>query len=173
MNEHHEVVAEHLGERFVDLGRLGLAAKRMTKLPLDHAKRRLDVAALVVVRNEIFTAIHEVAEHLAPRAAAARPAVPALAGVRALERDERRPGVAGDGVSVHHGPVSLVCRDFTDWEGPRRGVDQSGKLRAVVCVGAMNLDSRHHVSLDAAHEVHLDPCVLPTWRAVLVIEPHS
>src|SRR3990167_7071263 len=171
VDQHHEIVAEHLRQRLIDLGRLGLAAERVAKLSLDHAERALDVRPLVVVGDEFLAAIEEVTEHLAPCATAPRPTVPALPGVRALERDERRPAVASNRVGVDDCSVPLIGRDFSDGEGLGRGVDQRGKLRAIVRVGTVNLNGRDHVGLDAAHDVRLDPRVLTTGRTVLVIKP--
>ena len=36
VDQDHEVVADELGQRFVDLGRLGLAAERVAEFPLDQ-----------------------------------------------------------------------------------------------------------------------------------------
>jgi hypothetical protein len=72
VNQHDEVVAEHLAHRLVRHGRIGLAAHEIAKFPFDHRERGLDVAPLVVVREEFHAPREEEAERLAPRAA--RPA---------------------------------------------------------------------------------------------------
>ena len=52
LNQATDVVAQHLTQRLVNLRRLRLAPKRVPELRLNHRKRRLDVAALVVVLLE-------------------------------------------------------------------------------------------------------------------------
>lgn len=42
-------MAQHLAQRFIHLSRIRLGAQRIPELALNHAERRLDVAALVVV----------------------------------------------------------------------------------------------------------------------------
>ena len=56
VDQDHEVMAEHLAQRFVLHGRVRLGAHGIAKLPLDHAERRLDVGTLVVVRRRCFFA---------------------------------------------------------------------------------------------------------------------
>jgi hypothetical protein len=53
MDADHEVMTENLGERFVYLGRVGLVAERIAKLPLDLAERGLNVGPLVIMREEL------------------------------------------------------------------------------------------------------------------------
>src|SRR3990170_5056898 len=68
VDQHNEIMAEHLGERFVDLSRVALAPQRVAKLPLNHAERALDVRPLVVVGEEVLAPVEEVAERFGPRA---------------------------------------------------------------------------------------------------------
>lgn len=72
VDQDHEVVAEHLRQRLVLLCRIGLGAERVAEFPLDHTEGRLDVAALVVVREKFLAPVHEVPVHLGPRAEAFR-----------------------------------------------------------------------------------------------------
>lgn len=172
VNQHDEIVAQHLGERFVDLGRVGLTAERVAKLTLDHAERRFDVAPLAVVGQELVAAVHEVPVGLCPRAAApAARSVRAGARARGLEGDERRATDASDGFGVADAAVGLVSRHVSDGEGTRGRFDKRGQVRRVMGITPMNLNSGDDVRLDAAHDVRLDPRVLTARRAVLVIEP--
>src|SRR5207249_6399499 len=77
------------------------------------------------------------------------------------------------GLVVPDAAVRLVGRYFGHGEGFRGLLNQPRELRRIVRVTTGNLDCRDHVRLDAAHDVGLDPRVLPTrgLAAVLVIEP--
>jgi CheY-like chemotaxis protein len=57
LNHDAQVMTKHLAESFVDLRRHRLAAKPLTKLRLDHVKRRFDIAALVIVAQELSEAV--------------------------------------------------------------------------------------------------------------------
>src|SRR5438093_4281955 len=165
VDQDHEVMAQHLGQRLVDLGGLALAPERVAKLPLDHAERGLDVRSLVVVGQELVAAVHEIAEHLFP---GPEPAAPG--GVR-LERDERLTADPRDSVGVANAAVRLVGGYLTDGEILGGGVHERGQLLGVGRVLVVNLDGRRHVRLDAAHDVRLHPRMLTADAAVLVIEP--
>ena len=50
LNNYTQIVAEYLTEYLIQLPDIALAPYRIAKLPLDHAKSRLDVRPLVIVR---------------------------------------------------------------------------------------------------------------------------
>jgi plasmid stabilization system protein ParE len=56
-------VAEHLAKCFVDHRNVSLAANRISELAFHHGERKFNVAALVVVLQELFSVVHEVVEH--------------------------------------------------------------------------------------------------------------
>lgn len=62
VNQNHRIVAQHLCQCLVDLGRGRFASERVAKLPLDHAERGLRVAPFVVVGEEFVAAVEEVAQ---------------------------------------------------------------------------------------------------------------
>ena len=49
LNQHAEVVTEHLTEHLVELSDITLAPYRITELALDHGEGGLDVRPLVVM----------------------------------------------------------------------------------------------------------------------------
>ena len=60
VDQDHEIVAQHLGQRLIDLGRLALAPQRVAKLPLDHAEGALDIRPLVVVGEKEAEAVIQI-----------------------------------------------------------------------------------------------------------------
>ena len=65
-----QVMTEHLRQGFVDDGRWALAANAPAELRLDHGERRLDIRALVVVREEFVTGEVVQVPHALPNLAA-------------------------------------------------------------------------------------------------------
>jgi hypothetical protein len=63
VDEHYEVMTEHLTQRFVDHRHVGLTAKRVAKFTLHHRERGFHVAAPVVVLQELIVPEHEVMKH--------------------------------------------------------------------------------------------------------------
>jgi len=59
MNQDPEVMAEDLRQGLDDHRGIRLAPQIVAELSLDHAERGLDVAPLVVVRQELLAAEHE------------------------------------------------------------------------------------------------------------------
>ena len=83
MNQDNEIVAEHFAQGLVDHSYVRLAAKAISEFPFHHAKRRFDVAAFVVVLQELRAPERKVMVHLLPRS-------PAVASVMGCEGDKRR-----------------------------------------------------------------------------------
>ena len=50
LNEHTEIMAEYLAQYLIQLSDIAFTPYRITKFGLDHAKGRLDVGPLMVMR---------------------------------------------------------------------------------------------------------------------------
>ena len=50
LDQHAQIMAQDFAEHLIELPNIALAAYRIPKLPLDHAKRRFDVRPLVIMR---------------------------------------------------------------------------------------------------------------------------
>ena len=157
-------MTKHFAKRFVDHGGISLASQRIAKLPLHHAKRRLDIGRRMVVLQELLFAEHEVMEHLLKSSAS-------FSGSRTLERDKRSTARFGHGVRVRQTAVSLVCRDLGDCEVLGGSFDHRRKRQGIVCVHLLNVDSGHDVCFDAAHKMALHPILLHPLFAVLHVKP--
>ena len=158
-------MTEHLTENFVHLRRVELGAERASELPLDHAHGRLDVAPLVVVRQELGTLEAVEVEETVPRLGSAVHAV-------ALERNEGRCARGRDCREVRVRQVCLVRAHLGHAETVRgRRLHEAGKLGAVVHGALGNFHGRHHVRQATRHHVRLEPRVFAHIPPVLGIEP--
>lgn len=157
-------MTENFAERFVDHRNIGLAAQRVSELPLNHAERGFYIGTLVIVGQKFFASELEVVIHPAPRSTA-------IARRARCERDERHPPGNLDHRSILLAGVCLVCRNLANREVRTSRLQQWSKLFAVGCRPFVNLYRRYDVRLDSAHEVTFNPIVLLDFFAVLVIEP--
>ena len=66
MDQDANVVTDELAKHLIDHRDRRLAAHIVSELRLDHAERALNVATLVIVRQEILATEAEVMEHLLP-----------------------------------------------------------------------------------------------------------
>ena len=164
MNQDNEIVAEHFAQGLVDHSYVRLAAKAISEFPFHHAKRRFDVAAFVVVLQELRAPERKVMVHLLPRS-------PAVASVMGCEGDKRRGSRVGDGRGIRLTGIPLVRRDFGHLEILRGSFYHSGEQRRIVSVPVVNLHSRYNVRLDSAHEMALHPIVVLSHLPVLVVKP--
>ena len=64
LNDHADVMTEHLAQCFVDLRSRGLPPQPLAKLRLDHTESRLDVAAFVIVGEKLIPLEIVIEEHL-------------------------------------------------------------------------------------------------------------
>jgi len=157
-------VAQHLAQHLVVLRGRALGPQRIPELALDHAERRFDVAALVVVVQELIALEHVVVVHLAPQ-------------LRPLPRRVDLEGDIGHGVEgddslkVLVRDVALVGAHLIHREALRRLVRQRGKVGRVVGCAVGNLDAGHDVGFHARHQMDLDPLALTPYLAVLRVVP--
>jgi len=164
MNEYDKIMTENFTERFVSHGNIGLASETVAELALNHRKGCFDIGPLMVMRQKLVPLELKVVVHLGPRSAAIPPVVRG-------KRDVRRGSKIGDRIGVRTRSVSLVGGDFGNLKVLGGSASQRGKELGVVCVLAVNFNSGHNVGLDAAHKMDLDPIVLLSRNAVLVIVP--
>ena len=66
LDQHTQIMAEHLAQHFVELPDIALAPYRIAKLRLDHAEGRLNIGPLVVMGSKLLSIIHEVVIHFRP-----------------------------------------------------------------------------------------------------------
>lgn len=142
MNEHDEVMTENLTKRLVDHRGIRLAAKAITKFPLNHAESGFDIRPLVIVLQKLRALELEVVVHLRPRSCSA-------SRVAHRKRDEWRRSTTCNGVSIAPRRVALVSRDFRDLEVSGRGIDQRRKQLGVTGPLPMNLNRRYDIRFDA------------------------
>ncbi len=67
--------------------------------------------------------------------------------------------------------IPLIGLHFPHIEVPGSGVHEFREQLGITRIPLPNLDRRDHVRLDTAHEMHLDPSMLLSDHAILVIDP--
>jgi hypothetical protein len=164
LNQARQILANQLAEDFVDHANVASAHDRIPELPLDRRENAFDVAALVIVGQELFPLELEVAEHLGEQTAHAARRV-------RLEGDERRSANVCDRLEILVAAIRLVGADFCHGEVFRRRLDERLELRAIASVLVQNANRRHAVRLRAASDMNLDPNALLLRDAILRIEP--
>ena len=103
-------MAEHLAADLIHLPDITLAADRIAKLRLHHAKGGLDIRSLVIVLKNLLTIVHKIVVHLCSDGVAFRH------GCVDLKRDKRRSIGHRDGVKVRVAQIRLVCRQLLHLE---------------------------------------------------------
>src|ERR1700733_4442209 len=159
-------MAKDFTERLVDHRNVSLAPQTVSELPFHHGECSLNIAALVVVLQELLPPELEIVIHLLPRSAAVAPVV--------RRKGQIRDGSHG-GNRFHVGPacVSLVRRDFGNLKILRCAANQSREHRRIVCVPPVNLDGGHNFCLGADHQMTFNPIVFFADGTVLVVKPAS
>lgn len=157
-------MTEHLAQRLVNHRHVGLTPKAISKFPFHHTESGLDIATLVVVLQELSALEHEVVVHLAPLS-------PTVASVMGREGDEGDGSHAGDSFHVLSSRVPLVSGNLRDAKVVCCRIDHRRQQRRIVRIPVVNLDSRHDVCFDPAHEMALNPIVLFPHLPVLVVKP--
>lgn len=129
-------MTKNLTQSFVDLHDFGLASQTVAKLRLDHAKRRFNVAALVVLLEEPLLVKRKVMEQLPPKGGFG---VPSCAGAGrsiwsdspcqvwfavALKRDIRHAVMVYNRFQIICRQVRLISTYFLNGEILRRGIDK-------------------------------------------------
>ncbi len=157
-------MAQHLAQHFVVLRCRPLGAERVPELALDHREGRFDVAALVVVVQELIALEHVIVVHLAPQL---RP----LSRRVDLEGDIGH-GVEGDdSLKVLVADVALVGAYLVHREALRRLLRQRGEIGRIIGATVGNLDAGHDVGFHARHQMDLDPLTLTANLAVFGVVP--
>jgi hypothetical protein len=166
MDEYHKVMTENFTKRFVDHRGIGLTPERVTKLPLEHGNRTLDIRAFVIVLQKLIALEHKEVIHVFPQNRAG-----AIAGCALFERNEGCAVESSNRINVLCAAVSLVSRYFGDRECFGRFLNQRNKEGAVIGVLVANLNRRYDIGFDAAHDMRFDPIYFFSHSAVLVIVP--
>ena len=157
---------EHLTQRLVDLRRLGLAPQAFAELRLNHREDRLDVAALVVVLQKLFTLeLVEVINARPQRTVAVRLAIH-------LEGYVRDSPVSQSRLEIRVAEISLIAAYLFHLKAAQRGlINERLEVRVIVRVRLADFNARHDVGLDAAYEMHLNPLMLFHLLAILGVKP--
>src|SRR5262249_43608585 len=119
VHEHGQVEAQTFQEHLVELRVREPGADAPAELPLDRAERRLDVAALVVVREEVVALEGEVVPHAPPRGGAGAAAIDLVRHVwhtAELEADPHGRGDAG-GAGLSAWALIILLREAKKVEG--------------------------------------------------------
>src|SRR5438034_3962322 len=66
VNQHDNIVAEHLAQRLIDHRNVSLASQRISKLAFNHAESGLNIGSLMIMRQELAALELEVVVHLSP-----------------------------------------------------------------------------------------------------------
>ncbi len=146
---------------------VGLAPHVVAELGLNHHDRGFNVAALVVVREELFPIQREVVKHFLPNAATVH------AGRSLFERNVSCGIDREHGFQITNAGIPFVSQDLVDLKMLRSLVNQRRQQRGIVGMLPLNLYRRNHVRFDAAHDVRLNPIVLLFDHAVFLIKPAS
>ena len=109
------IVANNFAKNLIDHGHIRFAPYMIAKLCLDHRKGTLNIAALVVMPQELIAAVMEVVKHLLPQAAS-------LPGMLRFERDEWHAAVTLDRIVISAAAISLIRRHFRQLSEIRSGV---------------------------------------------------
>jgi hypothetical protein len=64
LNQHTQIVTEHLAQHLVQLPDIALAPYRIPELCLDHTEGSLHVRPLMIMRQEFLPIVHEIVVHL-------------------------------------------------------------------------------------------------------------
>ena len=164
VDDHDEIMTQNLAQCLVHHRSIRFAADEIAKLPFNHAERRFDIGPLVIVRQEVSAPIGEVAERLFPQA-------PTPAGIRSAEGYERRGANLGDGLHIPGAGVPFIRRDFGNSKILCGSVYERRQHLGVSSVPLGNLNRCDYIRFHATHEMNLDPIVLLSDLAVLVVEP--
>lgn len=166
-NHTADVVAEDFRENFVFHGHVRLAANVIAKLGFNHHDRRFNVAALVVVREELLAVEGEVVKHLFPSAAS-------VSACRVLfERDVRGCIDGHHRIEVIHAGIPLVRQDLVDLEVSCGVGNQGRQERGIASMLPLNVDRSNDIGFYAAHDMGLDPIVFLFNDSVFLVKPAS
>ena len=166
MNKNYKIVTQNLTQRFVDHRNIGLTTQGVAELAFHHAKRGLDIAAFMVMPQELIAPELKVVIHLCPFPAA----VPAMMG---RKRNVRSRSNASNRICVVPTGISLVRRNLRNLEILRCRFDHRRQHLGIVSIPIMNLYSGNDVGFNSAHEMALHPIMLRDNSPVLVVIPAS
>jgi len=164
VDQHHEIVTEHFAQRLVNHRNVRLAPQPVSEFPFDHAERGFNIAALMVVLQELCALELEVVIHPAPYSSA-------VSTVMGCEGDKRNGSRLGNRFCVVPSTVASVRRNFVHLKILGGGLYHWGEQLVVIRVPVSNLDSRHDVGFDTAHQVALNPIMLFSDGSVFVVIP--
>jgi hypothetical protein len=146
---------------------LAHAPHMIAKLGLNHHDRGLNVAPLVIVREELLPVKREVVEHLLPRTtpvSTCRGLLEGYVGRRIDGRDRLK--ILGTG-------IAFVGQDFIHLKVFGSLVNQGWQKWCVASVLPVNLYGCDYVGFYPAHDVSLDPIMLLPNNAILFVKPAS
>lgn len=162
-------MTKNLAQSFISLRDFGLASQAIAELRLDHAERRFNVAALMVLLEEPLLIERKIMKQLPPKGGFG---IPSCAGAGrsvwsnspcqiwfavALKRDIRHSVMVHNRFQIICRQVCLISTYFLHGEILRRGIDKRFEVFDVCRISIGDLNSGHDVCLNAANQMHLYP----------------
>lgn len=165
VNQHDDVMAKNLAKRLIHHGGISLASQRIPEFALEHRKGALNIAALVLMLQEIFPLELEVVKHLPEKSRRV------LRGCVPLESDERRSVVGCNRGHVDRTAISRICRNLRDRKCPCSRVNERRHSGTIARTFLPDFHGGNDVRFDSAHDMRFDPLRLFPHPAVLVVKP--
>ena len=164
LNHAAEVMAQNLSQNFVLHGGIGLAPDRIPKLGPNHAERGLYVRAKVIPLQELLSMVVVTVEHL-------RPQPSSFVGSVVLERDEGLGTQGNNRFQVVLRGIPKISRHLSDIEVVGCVIEKGWEHGAIICIWSVDLNRCDDVGSHTTHDVGLNPSLLDSFFAVLVVEP--
>src|SRR5947209_7226046 len=134
-------MTQDLAQNFIHLCRRCLTPQPFTEFCLDHAERRLNVRAQMIVLHKPLLVVLKEMEHPAPQLAA----IPSIARRISAKGNVRHRLFSGDEFKILCAAICLVSYNRVHHEVTRRRVDEWSELRIVASVAVRDFYARYDV----------------------------
>ena len=168
MDKAADIVAENLAQNLIDLSGWGFSPNRTAELGFYHRERGLYIRPLVVMTQKSVPVEVVVVPHSVPQTVITSCGASHSPSI-ALEGDISYATYCLDYVKITATGIGSICRYFIDGERLSSFGQQGNKLSRVAGFIGCCLDTGNDVSLDPAHQMGLNKCLLATIAVFMVI----